>query len=105
MFASTLSSFNLLSVPFTQSTMAGIKAFSIADPTLWNALPHYLLHDISDIATLKTHLFVQQCTCDNHIVKLDFDILFEFALVLTFYLNLTDSKCHNWRQIPDINIH
>ena len=53
---------NLLCVPFTRSTMAGSRAFSIAGPTLWNALPQYL-RDISDIAKfkrqLKTHLFAQ----------------------------------------------
>ena len=53
---------NLLCVPFTRSTMAGSRAFSIAGPTLWNALPQYL-RDISDIANfkrqLKTHLFAQ----------------------------------------------
>ena len=53
---------NLLCVPFTRSTLAGSRAFSIAGPTLWNALPQYL-RDISDIAKfkrqLKTHLFAQ----------------------------------------------
>ena len=53
---------NLLCVPFTRSTMAGSRAFRIAGPTLWNALPQYL-RDISDIAKfkrqLKTHLFAQ----------------------------------------------
>ena len=53
---------NLLCVPFTRSTLAGSRAFSIAGPTLWNALPQYL-RDISDIAKfkrqLKTHLFDQ----------------------------------------------
>ena len=50
---------NLLCVPFTRSTMAGNRAFSIAGSTVWNALPKYL-RDISDIAKfkiqLKTHL-------------------------------------------------
>ena len=53
---------NLLCVPFTRSTVAGSRAFSIADPKLWNALPQYL-RDISDISTfkkqLKTYLFLQ----------------------------------------------
>ena len=53
---------NLLCVPFTRSTVAGSRAFSIAGPKLWNALPQYL-RDISDISTfkkqLKTHLFLQ----------------------------------------------
>ena len=53
---------NLLCVPFTRSTVAGSRAFSIAGPTLWNGLPQYL-RDISDISTfkkqLKTHLFLQ----------------------------------------------
>ena len=53
---------NLLCVPFTRSTVTGSRAFSIAGPKLWNALPQYL-RDISDISTfkkqLKTHLFLQ----------------------------------------------
>ena len=47
---------NLLCVPFTRSTVAGSRAFSIAGPKLWNALPQYL-RDISDIST--THRFLQ----------------------------------------------
>ena len=43
---------NLLCVPFTRSTLAGSRAFNIAGPTLWNALPQYL-RDISDIAKFK----------------------------------------------------
>ena len=53
---------NLLCVRFTRSTMAGCRGFSIAGPTLWNALPQYI-RDIADIATfkrqLKTYLFVK----------------------------------------------
>ena len=53
---------NLLCVPFTRSILAGSRAFSIAGPKLWNALPQYL-RDISDIAKfkrqLKTRLFDQ----------------------------------------------
>ena len=53
---------NHLCVPFTRSTVAGSRAFSVAGPKLWNALPQYL-RDISDISTfkkqLKTHLFLQ----------------------------------------------
>ena len=41
---------NMLCVPFTRSTVAGSRAFSIAGPKLWNALPQYL-RDISDIST------------------------------------------------------
>ena len=37
----------------------------------------------AELRTAQTRRLAKQCTCDNHIVKLDFDILFEFALVLT----------------------
>ena len=53
---------NLFCLPLTQSTMASSRAFSIAGPTLWNALPQHLRY-ISDLATSRrrwnAHLFVQ----------------------------------------------
>ena len=85
---------NLLCVPFTRSTVAGSRAFSIAGPKLWNALPQYL-HDISDISTfkkqLKAYLFLQhyglwllwQSICEWHLC---FSSLWQFLTFFEFYL-------------------
>ena len=55
-------SHHLLNVPFTKSALISNRAFGVAGPVLWNALPR----DIREITTLtvfksqlKTHLFTE----------------------------------------------
>lgn len=51
--------YNLL-VPFSRSSMASERAFSIAGPRLWNALPDYL-KDHTDLCKFKEDLKTYLC--------------------------------------------